>query len=269
MGKNLLLLVFVFILTACGRGEKGSYEGAYAEEVVLAEVAPNKNKNYEERSNEESLPQKIIKNGNLQFETSDLNQTSQQIYDAAKKYKARIQSDREEKNYGTIYRDITLRVSNESFENLVNEISAGVGYFDHKNISSEDVTERFIDLEARLKAKKELESRYLELLKKANKISEILEIEKELTSIREEVESQEGQLNYLKNRVSMSTLEVRFYKKTSESGITQSYGLKMWHSVKSGFDLISSLFLGLLYIWPLLILVGLVLYYFNRRRNKK
>lgn len=46
----------------------------------------------------------------------------------------------------------------------------------------------------------------------------------------------------------MSTLEVRFYKQTSETGVTVSYGSKMWHSVKSGFELISSFFLGVLYV---------------------
>lgn len=160
-----------------------------------------------------------------------------------------------------------MRVLNENFEQLVNEVSAGVGYFDHKNIFSQDVTEQYIDLEARLKAKKELENRYLELLKKANKISEILEIEKELSILREEIESQEGQFNYLKNRIALSTLEIRFYIKTPNNKIGQSYGSKMWHSIKSGLDLISSFFLGLLYIWPFLILVVAIIYYFKRRKK--
>ncbi len=98
---------------------------------------------------------------------------------------------------------MVIRVSNSDFENLLQEVSSDVKYFDQKEISSEDVTEQFIDIEARLKAKKELENCYLELLKKANKISEILEIEKELVVIREEIESKQGQLNYLQNKVAM------------------------------------------------------------------
>ena len=136
-------------------------------------------------------------------------------------------------------------------------------------ISSEDVTERYIDLEARLKAKKELENRYLELLKKANKISEILEIEKEINNIREEIESHQGQLNYLQNRIAMSTLQIQFYKKTADSGITHSYGSKMWHSIKSGFGLISSFFLGVLYIWPFLLLFAAILYFALRKSRQK
>lgn len=164
---------------------------------------------------------------------------------------------------------MVIRVSNSDFENLLQEVSSGVKYFDQKEISSEDVTEQFIDIEARLKAKKELENRYLELLKKANKISEILEIEKELVVIREEIESKQGQLNYLQNKVAMSTLEVSFYKQTAESGVTVSYGSKIWNAIKCGISWISGFFLGLLYIWPLFILGGFIFYYLRKRRKRK
>src|SRR5690554_3125 len=268
MKNKLVFLLCVFVFVACGKNGSQSFEETLVEEVFSVDAPTPKNIDQIKDAKEDRNPQKIIKHGRLQFETTNLDQTSQQIYDAAKKLKARIQSDREEKEYNTVYRDITLRVLNENFEQLVNEVSAGVGYFDHKNIFSQDVTEQYIDLEARLKAKKELENRYLELLKKANKISEILEIEIELVIIREEIESRQGQLNYLKNRVAMSTLEVRFYKQTSETGVTVSYGSKMWHSVKSGFELISGFFLGVLHIWPFLLLFGLVLYYFVGRKKR-
>lgn len=267
MKNKLVFLLCAFVFVACGKNGSQSFEEALVEEVFSVDAPSPKNIDQIKDAKEDRNPQKIIKHGRLQFETTNLDQTSQQIYNAAKKLKAQIQSDREEKEYNTVYRDITLRVLNENFEQLVNEVSAGVGYFDHKNISSQDVTEQYIDLEARLKAKKELENRYLELLKKANKISEILEIEKELSTLREEIESQEGQFNYLKNRIALSTLEIRFYMKTPNNKIVQSYGSKMWHSIKSGLDLISSFFLGLLYIWPFLILIVALLYYFKRRKK--
>ena len=201
------------------------------------------------------------------FETNDFEKTADKIYTAVKKYKAQIQTDNEGKDYNSINRNVVVRVSNENFENILKEITTGVPYFDQKEISSEDVTEQYIDLEARLKAKKELESRYLELLKKANKISEILEIEKELVLIREEIESKQGQLNYLQNRVSMSTLEITFYKQTTETGVTVSYGSKMWNSVKGGVSWMPGFFLGLLYIWPLLLIAALVFYYLRKRKK--
>jgi|SRR5690606_4887179 len=211
--------------------------------------------------------QKIIKNGRLRFETADLDKTSDQIYASVKKYNAQIQTDSEGKDYNSITRNIVIRVSNKNFQNLLSNVTAGVAYFDQKEISSEDVTEQYIDLEARLKAKKELESRYLDLLKKANKISEILEIEKELTIIREEIESKQGQLNYLQNKVALSTVDITFYKQISETGVTVSYGSKMWNALKGGISWIPGFFLGLLYIWPFLLIAALAFYYLRKRKK--
>lgn len=262
MKKYILIACLAFTLTSCKKDASFSKEEVSVVEMQSPEPQPVNNHDVSQNSE-----QKIIKNGKLRFETADFEKTADKIYTAVKKYKAQIQSDNEGKDYNSITRNIVIRVSNENFENVLNDISSGISYFDQKEISSEDVTEQFIDLEARLKAKKELENRYLDLLKKANKISEILEIEKELVAIREEIESKQGQLNYLQNRVSMSTLEITFYKHTTETGVTVSYGSKMWNSIKGGVSWIPGFFLGLLYIWPLLLIASLVFYYLRKRKK--
>lgn len=148
-------------------------------------------------------------------------------------------------------------------------IGNGVSYFDEKEIYSEDVTSEYIDTEARIKTKKILETRYLELLKKASKVSEILEIEKELSTIREEIESKEGQLKYMQNQVSMSSVYVEFYKLSpSESGVTKSFGSKMGNAIEQGFLGLSSFFLWLLEVWPFIIIL-VVLFLLIRRRFKR
>ena len=107
------------------------------------------------------------------------------------------------------------------------------------------------------------------MLQKASKVSEILEIEKQLAAVREEIESMEGRLKYLQNQVSMSTLSIEIYTKTAlDSGVTVSYGSKMWNAIKSGFNGISAFFIGLLYIWPL-ILILVALFFIIRKRLKK
>ena len=162
-----------------------------------------------------------------------------------------------------------INIVKPGFNAFIDEISQGVNHFDRKEISSQDVTEQYIDLEARMNAKKKLEKRYLELLSKANKVSEILEIEKELAVIREEIEAKEGQLKYLQSQISMSTITIEMYtNNASESGITVSYGSKIWNAIKSGFNGLSSFILGIISIWPF-ILIFVVLFVFIRRRIKK
>lgn len=267
--KKIFIFSLGVLLLSCGDSKESGY--AYDSLAAVEEVATSVNGAKAiipgETSGETAklTEQKIIKRGNLRFQTSDLDKTYHQIDDAVKKYKAQVQSDTEGTGYRSLFRSLTIRVPSKDFENLVQEVSTGVAYFDTKEIYSEDVTEQYIDIQARLKAKTELENRYLDLLQKATKVSEILEIEKELSVIREEIEAKQGQLNYLQSRVSMSTLHIYFYKQTADTGITISYGSKMWNAIKSGIEAISSFFLGLLHIWPFIIL-SIVAFYVIRKR---
>jgi hypothetical protein len=218
----------------------------------------------------EEIEQKIIKEGNLRFETNDLEATYSQIQNAVKSNQATIQNDTEGKDYESVFRKLIIRVPSKNFDLFLKDISKGVAYFDNKEISSQDVTAEYIDIDARLKAKKVLENRYLELLKKANKVSEMLEIEKQLSSIREEIEAKEGQLNYMQNRVSFSTVTIEFYKSIAEeSGVTASYGMKIWTAIKSGFNSVSSLFINLLSIWPFIIILFAIVYFIRKRFKTK
>ena len=223
----------------------------------------------EDVSVEETLQPKIIKTGNLRFETPNLDESFAHVQQAIAKYKATVQNDESGKNYESVYRNITLRVPSASFDRFLTEISQGVKHFDRKEISAQDVTEEYIDVEARLKTKRILEKRYFELLAKATKISEMLEIEKELSAIREEIEAKEGRLKYLKNQVSMSTVNLEMYTTNpSESGATVSYFGKMGNAVKGGFNNIATFFLGMLHVWPF-ILIFVAGFFFLRRRFRR
>jgi len=215
------------------------------------------------------VQQKIIKTGNLRFETQDLAKTRAQILKAVDATKAYVENERTGKDYRGNYQKLQLRIPSKNFQQALELISQGVEFFEEKSISQRDVTEEFIDLEARLKAKRELENRYLELLKKASSVKEILEIERELSVIREEIESKEGRLKYLSKQVSYSTLNIYFYKTDVETGVTKSYGSKILQAFKGGWQGISTFVLGLIYIWPFILLVILSIFLIRRWQKRK
>lgn len=98
----------------------------------------------------------------------------------------------------------------------------------------------------------------------------MIEIERELSNIREEIESRQGRLKYLNDKVSLSTLNVEFYKITAETGVTTSYGRKMWNALRSGFNALSVFFLGLINIWPFIIIILIAVYFIRKQlRNRK
>ncbi|HEX9981596.1 MAG TPA: DUF4349 domain-containing protein [Flavobacterium sp.] len=268
--KSLLASLLFLLPLACKNSENGAFAASDKEVAVEAEASPREMSVIAPQALKQVIPQQIIREGNLRFETDDLQKTYAGIAASVKKYNAVIQNDAEGKDYESVFRNITVRIPAQHFDAFLTDVGKGVSYFDRKEISARDVTEEFIDADARLKTKKALEARYLSLLGKAGKISEIVAIEKELAVIREEIEAKEGQLKYLRDRVALSTVSIEFYRKVAlESGVTASYGSKMWNAIKSGFNGISVFFIGLLHIWPFIIILVLGIFMIRRKLRKK
>lgn len=264
--KNLTILCLsAVVLYSC---EDTSNAGFFERDLAFDDAETMIVESTMSTEDSQSSKQKIIKTGILEFETPDLDKTYAAIQSYVKQNKGYIQRDHSGKGYDRVYREMQIRIPSENFQQVVDGISKNVDYFDTKTISSRDVTEEFIDLSARLKAKRELEKRYLQLLDKAKNVKEILEIERELSKIREDIESKQGRLEYLQSQVSYSTLNINFYKSVKESGITTSYGQKVGNALKSGWYGISAFFLGILTIWPL-VLGGIIAVFFVRRWLKK
>lgn len=252
---------------------------AVADSSVQAIILPNlKEKsnspmNYEEEAAEANPTQsetKIIKTADLRFQSSDLDTSYENLKTGITKYKAIIQNDESGKTDESVYRNLTIRIPSQNFDSFISDISKGVQHFDRKEISQQDVTEEYVDTESRMKSKKKLEDRYLQLLSKASKVSEMLEIEKKLAEIREEIEAKEGQLKYMQNRVSMSTVNIQMYTyNASESGATVSYGGKIWNSIKEGFNGLSNFMLSIISIWPFILIFVGVFIFLKRRFFKK
>jgi len=209
---------------------------------------------------------KIIKTANLRFETQDLEKSYRNIFENVKKYEGFFENDESGKSYNQWYRSMIIRIPATHFDAFITSFEGDVSYFDRKEITSTDVTAQYIDIDARLKSKKALENRYLELLQKATKMEEMLQIERELNQIREDIEAKQGQMNYLKNQISMATVSIYTYKKIPQGEAkTQSYGAKIVHGFQSGWNNILSFFIGLLNIWPF-ILILVVLFYILRKK---
>ena len=270
--KILVPLILMLFFSNCKKADE-SIDSNIPAVKLPAKSESATNTFYDKEQNDETVPsieQKIIKEGNLRFETTDLDASYTQIQNAVKSNNASIQNDTEGKDYATVFRKLIIRVPSKNFDPFLTQISKGVSYFDNKEITSQDVTTEFIDIEARLKAKKVLEIRYMELLKKANKVSEMLEIEAQLSAIREEIEAKQGQLNYMQNQVSLSTISVEFYKNVPTDGrVTTSYGTKIWNAFKSGFNNLSSFFIIILSIWPFIAILFAAVYFIKKRVTSK
>jgi hypothetical protein len=217
------------------------------------------------------VEKKIIKEGDISFETGNVVATRKQIIASLKKLNGYVEEDKETDNGDDNRKEFVLniKIPANNFDIFLGSVSSTATKIDSKNISIRDVTTQFIDTKTRLDNKKLLEARYLELLKRASKISEMLEIENKLAQIRADVESTQGQLNYLDKQVTYSSLEITFYtRQPAQIETSVSFGYKVKQAFGEGFGLLQNLFFGTLSLWPYWF-VGAGLYLFIKRWRKR
>lgn len=128
---------------------------------------------------------------------------------------------------------LTLRVPADKFETTLAALKKLVKKVESENLSGNDVTEEFYDLTARLENKRRAEQRFLEILKTANKTSEILEVEQALVNVREEIERLEGRQRYLSDQVALSTITVQLYEPRP---LLTTGRDSFWGKLKRGFE---------------------------------
>lgn len=273
--KKILQILLVTLLLACensSKNERYDYNsnGFFLQKSVLEnpeELEETVVVGYGAKKETLSTPKKLIKNGTISFETDDLVKTKASIAHSIQKVNGYISSENQN-NYGdrkTI--NLSVRIPAQYFDSILSQISKNVVKFDTKNIQISDVTEEFLDVESRLKNKKQLEIKYLDILKRANSVQEILEVEKELGKIREEIESTEGRLKYLENQVAFSTLNISFYK--IEESESTSFVKRLSNGFSNGFENLKSFFIGLLQIWPFIIVFVVIVFWLKKRVLKR
>lgn len=261
--KSLLLLFSLISISVSSCKSDGSSAG---ETPYTMESISDALESKTEEKEEEVKAQKLIKEGNIQFKTKDIEATRNAINQSVKKYKGYISNDNAFSSETRITHSVEVRIPSIHFDKFLAEVSLSAEEIEEKNIDIRDVTEEYLDIEARIKTKKELEKRYISLLAQARTINEILSIEKQLLKIREEIESIEGRLNYLKNKVTYSTLTIRYYKEISKGN---QYFIKIVSSLRNGWYLFISFLLFLINIWPFLIAGAIILIIATRKKRSK
>lgn len=263
----MLLLFAGFFSCAEKRAETLSF--------MDADTEPSKAYNLREdvqpaqtNSQEGKVPveRKLIRNGSMTLEIKDIEETRVAIEKVCKELDGWISNEHQAKYDNRIQYTSEIRIAASKFDELVKRLEALAVSVDEKTISTKDVTEEFIDVEARLKTKRELEARYYEILKQAKDVTDILAIEGQLNTVRAEIESMQGRLNYLKNQVAFSTLNLSYYQNTrTEFGFFSKVG----SAFADGWENLLAFLLVLLQLWPFVISVMIAGYFFIRYRKRK
>jgi hypothetical protein len=263
--KKVTLFVFaaLFLFSCSSDSSNKAFESA-APEYDLNENTGGKGEGESKQAKGED--RKIIKEGAITFETDNIASTKQLITNVTTKLNGYVANENIYTYTNKQEYRLVIRIPADKFEELLAKISDNATKIDSKNVDVLDVTEEYIDIESRIKTKKELESRYKEILKQANKVEEILSIEKEIGQLRTEIEATEGRMRYLKDRIGFSTLTVNFYQKINSAF---GFSLKFTQGIKNGWTNLLWFLVGLVNIWPFILLTTLAIYFLRRIIKKK
>ena len=274
MKKSLsLLLAFLMTLSlcACGAGSKSaSYE--YASEAPAAiymsadtaaeadyggfSAAEGANTAGEPGSDApETDPSKIIYSASATVETTDFDGSIAKLLALVEENKGWIESSSMNgANYRSIARgssynrsaSYTLRIPSDKFELLMGSLSQ-IGNVPYSHTYTENVTSQYYDTQARLTAYQTQETRLLEMMEKAETVSDVIAIEEKLTELRYQIESLQSALKNWDRQVSYSTIDLEVMEVSEYTPEPQqSYGQELWQALTGAFKDLGQFFKDLL-----------------------
>lgn len=211
----------------------------------------------------------VIYNAYISLETGDIEGRLAKIRQIAEQYGGYVAGS-SRSSYGTqASAEISIRVPKERFHTVVQEIETYGKVLDERT-TSEDITQQYIDLKARLVNLQKQEERLHELLKIATTVDEILRVENELTRIRGEIDSLQGQINYLEGNAEMSLVSVTLTEPAPPfTPPGMNWGETFEMAIIGLFTILRGMIILVVSLVPLLIIGAPVYYVYKRRKARQ
>ncbi|MEO5887321.1 MAG: DUF4349 domain-containing protein [Anaerolineales bacterium] len=162
---------------------------------------------------------------------------------------------------------VAIRVPSERLDEALEKIKAGASDIQYENVSGQDVTSQYVDLQSQLKAKQAAEKKLLEILDQAQRAEDVLAIYLQVQTVQTEIEILKGQIKYYEESAALSAISVRLIAEESSQPITVgpwTPGGAVKEAIEDLIRFVQNFVDFLIYfvlsILPALILIGIPLY---------
>jgi hypothetical protein len=248
--------------------DQGNSEGAVSDTTQTPAYYPSGISN-SSSSTREDWDKKIIKIAEVTLELKDYTAYNQKFHTGLKAYGAYIAAEEQTTSSEKMANELTIKVPVEEFDNLMNAFAGDGIKVLQKKVSTDDVTGKIVDTKSRIEARKQVRDRYLQLLRQARNMKEILEVQTEINSVQEDIESAVGRVGYLTHQASFSTIHLQYFQVLDGVVVEKPSGFLV--QVKDGFNIgikaIGYLIVLLVSIWPLLLGIAFVLLWLRRKKQ--
>ncbi len=269
------LLLLALVLAAC---QSQAPESASASETALIQVNAADLPAQEELGLTSAPPpgpepaaarnRRLIRRAEIGLRVRDYASARAEVDGLARRFGAYVGGENEGRSDTEIRNRLTLRVPAERFEPLLAAL-VGVGDgVEYRTITADDVTEQWVDLEARLRARRAVEARYQEILARANTVEEVLAVEARLGETREAIEAAEGRLRYLRDQVGLSTITLVLTQRTATALAGPGFFGRLGDAFRNGWNGLTEATLTFAALWPLW-LVGAALWFASRPLRRR
>jgi Domain of unknown function (DUF4349) len=162
-----------------------------------------------------------------------------------------------------------LRVPQAQFDSTMEGVKA-VGTVKSISTSGEDVTEEYVDLQAHKTSYQNQLAQYNEIMKKADKIEDVIKIQAQINQVQTALDRLEGRMRYLESRIDLSTINVNLQEPEPVGGETgHSFVTAINEGIGGFFGMIDGLIVLFITFLPLIIIGGAAYGVYRWRKNKK
>jgi hypothetical protein len=220
---------------------------------------------------------KIVKTGSLNLEVKDYYSYYTSLREKVRNLGGYIAQEQQVQSDYKIENNMMIKIPVDQFDDAVVQLSSNVIKIVERKIHSQDVTTEVVDTRSRMETKKQVRNRYMDLLNQAKNMNEILSVQSEINGIQEQIESAAGRIQYLNHASSFSTINLTYFQVLNAAAKEpieprpSTFAEKIKDAFRTGWDIASNVFIGIVAIWPLLLgsAVVYLLYKKNRRARPK
>jgi len=289
--KSLFLFLLVILsVTGCSVSREAhlatqvSEQKPQQESRIVGEKTENNGFNQIDKavSIDAAPDRKIIRDANLTIEVNSTTEAQLRITSIAESNGGFVvaseakQHENADPAKRTMDIKLVVRVPSTQFNSALEQIQKLASNVTQQNVSGQDVTEEFIDLEARIKTQKALELQFLEIMKRANKVTDALEVQRQIAEVRTEIEKLEGRKRFLENRSSLSTITINIQTPMPIVVSASGFGHTVREAISESVDVASAIVLFcvrfVIVMTPVFVFVilplGFVALYFRRRAQR-
>jgi hypothetical protein len=225
--------------------------------------------------------QMVIYQADIQLRVKKFDQTVRILEETVTKYGGYItESNVSKEGNEQVSGSISIRIPQKHFQTFLHEAESQAAEVLQRNITGQDVTDEYVDLESRLRSKRVVEERLITFMKGAVKTEDLLKISADLAVVQEEIETVEGRMKFLENQTSFSTVNLTLYENKVVVPAIDKDKLNTWEKTKKQFMNSTNMLLaglsglvvfiiGNIPVLAILFFIGfLLLYYYKKRMDR-